>query len=162
MKAAVGDRIVTASGVVGGVVRDGVVTECPHDDGSPPYRVRWSDTGEETLVYPGSDTIVDAQLEAGSDEWPEPRQGRALTWDVRITVVESGGSTTAEATVMNGPPEALRGVGHARRSPEDPEVPLIGDEIAAGRALRRLADRLLAVAEQDVSAAVGHRAHVHR
>lgn len=162
MKAAIGDRIVTASGVVGGVVRDGVVTECPHDDGSPPYRVRWSDTGEETLVYPGSDTIVDAQVEAGSDEWREPRQGRALTWDVRITVVESGGSTTAEATVMNGPPDALRGVGHARRSPGDPEVPLIGDEIAAGRALRRLADRLLAVAEQDVSAAVGHRAHVHR
>ncbi|MEU4388936.1 dsRBD fold-containing protein [Promicromonospora sp. NPDC023805] len=163
MKAAVGDRIVTASGVVGGVVRDGVVTECPHDDGSPPYRVRWSDTGEETLVYPGSDTIVDAQVEAGSDEWREqPRQGRALTWDVRITVVESGGSTTAEATVTNGPPDALRAVGHARKSPGDPEVPLIGDEIAAGRALRRLADRLLAVAEQDVSAAVGHRAHVHR
>jgi len=77
-------------------------------------------------------------------------------------VVESGGSTTAEATVTNGPPDALRAVGHARKSPGDPEVPLIGDEIAAGRALRRLADRLLAVAEQDVSAAVGHRAHVHR
>jgi hypothetical protein len=41
-------------------------------------------------------------------------------------------------------------------------VPLIGDEIAAGRALRRLADRLLAVAEADVSAAVGHKAHLHR
>lgn len=162
MKAAVGDRIITASGVVGGVVRDGVVTECPHDDGSPPYRVKWSDTGEETLVYPGSDTIVDAQVEAGSDEWRERRQGRALTWDVRITLVESGGSTTAEATVMNGPPDALRAVGHARKSPGDPEVPLIGDELAAGRALRRLADRLLAVAEQDVSAAVGHQVHVHR
>ena len=162
MKAAVGDRIVTASGVVGGAVRDGVVTECPHGDGSPPYRVRWSDTGEETLVYPGGDTYVDAQVEAGSRDWAEARRGRALTWDVRITVVEAAGSTTAEATVMNGPPDALRGVGHARKSPEDDEVPLIGDEIAAGRALRRLADRLLAVAEADVSAAVGHKAHLHR
>jgi hypothetical protein len=168
MKAAVGDRIVTASGVVGGPVRDGVVTECPHDDGSPPYRVRWSDTGEETLVYPGGDTVVAPEARAalgvpGEAAAPgEPRQGRVLTWDVRITLVESGGSTTAEATVMNGPPDALRGVGHARKSPEDPEVPLIGDELAAGRALRRLADRLLAVAEQDVSAAVGHQAHVHR
>jgi len=162
MKAAVGDRIVTASGVVGGAVRDGVVTECPHGDGSPPYRVKWSDTGEETLVYPGADTIVDAQVEAGSDEWGEARQARSLTWDVRITVVESGGSTTAEATVMNGPPDALRAVGHARKAPEDPEVPLIGDEIAAGRALRRLADRLLTVAEADVSAAVGHKTHLHR
>lgn len=162
MKAAVGDRIVTASGVVGGAVRDGVVTECPHGDGSPPYRVRWSDTGEETLVYPGGDTYVDAQVEATSGAWAEARRGRALTWDVRITVVEAAGSTTAEATVMNGPPDALRGVGHARKSPEDDEVPLIGDEIAAGRALRRLADRLLAVAEADVSAAVGHKAHLHR
>jgi hypothetical protein len=163
MKAAVGDRIVTASGVVGGAVRDGVVTECPHGDGSPPYRVRWSDTGEETLVFPGSDTFVDADARTAPGEGEgAPRQGRALTWDVRITVVESGGSTTAEATVMNGPPESLRAVGHARKSPGDPEVPLIGDEIAAGRALRRLADRLLAVAEQDVSAAVGHRAHVHK
>ena len=162
MRAAVGDRIVTASGVVGGAVRDGVVTECPHGDGSPPYRVRWSDTGEESLVYPGADTFVDPQTEAGSADWSEARQGRALTWDVRITVVETAGSTTAEATVMNGPPDALRGVGHARKSPDDDEVPLIGDEIAAGRALRRLADRLLAVAEADVSAAVGHRAHLHR
>lgn len=162
MRAAVGDRIVTASGVVGGAVRDGVVTECPHDDGSPPYRVKWSDTGEETLVYPGTDTFVDRDAPMGPDEPGEAQQARALTWDVRITVVESGGSTTAEATVMNGPPEALRGVGHARKSPGDPEVPLIGDELAAGRALRRLADRLLAVAESDVSAAVGHRAHVHR
>ncbi|MDR7382253.1 dsRBD fold-containing protein [Promicromonospora iranensis] len=162
MKAAVGDRIVTASGVVGGAVRDGVVTECPHDDGSPPYRVKWSDTGEETLVHPGPDTFVDPDARAARGEEAEPRQGRALTWDVRITVVESGGSTTAEATVTNGPPDALRAVGHARKAPEDPEVPLIGDELAVGRALRRLADRLLAVAEQDVSAAVGHRAHVHK
>ncbi|MFD2026241.1 dsRBD fold-containing protein [Promicromonospora aerolata] len=168
MKAAVGDRIVTASGVVGGAVRDGVVTECPHEDGSPPYRVRWSDTGEETLVYPGADTVVDPEARAAlgvpgePGEAEEPRQGRALTWDIRVTVVESGGSTTAEATVMNGPPDALRAVGHARKAPEDPEVPLIGDELAAGRALRRLADRLIAVAEQDVSAAVGHRAHVHK
>ena len=162
MRAAVGDRIVTASGVVGGAVRDGVVTECPHDDGSPPYRVKWSDTGEETLVFPGADTYVDPDTPMGPGEPVEARQARSLTWDVRITVIESGGSTTAEATVMNGPPEALRGVGHARKSPGDPEVPLIGDEIAAGRALRRLADRLLAVAESDVSAAVGHRAHLHR
>lgn len=158
MRAAVGDRVVTASGVVGGTVRDGVVTECPHGDGSPPYRVRWSDTGEETLVYPGSDTYVDRE---GGTAPESAREGRALTWDVRISVVESGGSTTAEAMVMNGPPESLRAVGHARKSPEDLEVPLIGDEIAAARALRRLADRLLDVAEGDVSAAVGHKAHVH-
>lgn len=157
MKASVGDRIVTASGVVGGATRDGVVVECPHGDGTPPYRVRWADTGEETLVFPGSDTVVD---HAEPVFVPDDAGGaRTLTWQVEITLNESSGSTTAEATVR-GLPE-VRAVGHARKAPEDPEVPQIGDEIAAARALRRLADRLLAVAEDDVSAAVGHKAHVH-
>ncbi|MBL0884864.1 dsRBD fold-containing protein [Myceligenerans indicum] len=160
MKASVGDRIVTASGVVGGATRDGVVIECPHGDGTPPYRVRWADSGEETLVFPGSDTVVDhaepvfvAGATGGADT------ARTLTWQVEITLNESSGSTTAEATVR-GIPE-VRAVGHARKDPQDAEVPQIGDEIAAARALRRLADRLLAVAEDDVSAAVGHKAHVH-
>ncbi|GAB3161027.1 hypothetical protein GCM10027059_10220 [Myceligenerans halotolerans] len=164
MKAAVGDRIVTASGVVGGPTRDGIVVECPHGDGSPPYRVRWSDNGEETLVFPGPDTFVDHSepVFVADDEAGGTGGGvstRTLTWQVEITLSESSGSTTAEATVR-GLPE-VRAVGHARKAPEDPEVPQIGDEIAAARALRRLADRMLAVAEQDVSAAVGHKAHVH-
>ncbi|MBO0608476.1 dsRBD fold-containing protein [Myceligenerans salitolerans] len=160
MRAAVGDRIVTASGTVGGATRDGVVVECPHGDGSPPYRVRWSDTGEETLVFPGPDTIVDrSEPVFVADDAEDAGGARTLTWQVEITLNESSGSTTAEATVR-GLPE-VRAVGHARKAPEDPEVPQIGDEIAAARALRRLADRLLAVAEDDVSAAVGHRAHVH-
>ncbi|MBE1877396.1 dsRBD fold-containing protein [Myceligenerans pegani] len=160
MKAAVGDRIVTASGVVGGATRDGVIVECPHGDGTPPYRVRWSDSGEETLVFPGPDTVVDhAEPVFAPDATGRAGGSRTLTWQVEITLNESSGSTTAEATVR-GLPE-VRAVGHARKAPEDPEVPQIGDEIAAARALRRLADRLLAVAEDDVSAAVGHKAHVH-
>lgn len=160
MKAAVGDRIVTASGVVGGATRDGVVVECPHGDGTPPYRVRWSDTGEETLVFPGPDTVVDHAEPVFAPGGAGGAGGtRTLVWQVEITLNESSGSTTAEATVR-GLPE-VRAVGHARKAPEDPEVPQIGDEIAAARALRRLADRMLAVAEDDVSAAVGHKAHVH-
>ncbi|MCU1433025.1 MAG: hypothetical protein JWP95_2130, partial [Actinotalea sp.] len=46
MKAAVGDRLVLASGVVDGVVRDGRVVELRHPDGTPPFMVEWSDTGE--------------------------------------------------------------------------------------------------------------------
>ncbi|GAB4084144.1 hypothetical protein GCM10028784_07740 [Myceligenerans cantabricum] len=153
-----GDRIVTAAGVVGGATRDGVVVGCPHGDGSPPYRVRWADTGEESLVYPGTDAFVDHSepVFVADEGAPGPR---TLTWQVEITLNESSGSTTAEATVR-GLPE-VRAVGHARKAPSDAEVPEIGDEIAAARALRRLADRLLAVAENEVSAAVGHRAHVH-
>jgi len=58
MKAAVGDRIVSESGVVGGHVRDGRVVEVRHEDGTPPYVVEWADTGERTLVFPGPDSHV--------------------------------------------------------------------------------------------------------
>ena len=43
---------------VGGPVRDGEIVEVQHPDGSPPYVVRWSDTGHETLVFPGPDAEV--------------------------------------------------------------------------------------------------------
>ena len=52
-----GDRLVIRSVHVGGPVRDGEILEVRHDDGSPPYLVRWSD-GHEGLTYPGSDAHV--------------------------------------------------------------------------------------------------------
>jgi hypothetical protein len=59
MHAHKGDRIVVRSQHVGGPVRDAEVLEVEHADGSPPYRVRWSDSGHEALFYPGSDAYVD-------------------------------------------------------------------------------------------------------
>ncbi|PFG42400.1 uncharacterized protein DUF1918 [Isoptericola jiangsuensis] len=167
MHASVGDRIVTASGVVGGSVRAGVVVECPHGDGSPPYRVRWSDTGEETLVFPGPDSLVQPEGDTGGAAGEDaPRTARSTTWHVRLTLVEAAGSTTAEAVLVAGPPEhadvgPLRSVGHARRAPQDEEIPVIGDEVAAGRALRRLADAMLGQAEDDITAVTGEQGHVH-
>ena len=54
-----GDRLVIRSLHVGGPVRDGEILEVRHDDGSPPYLVRWSDTGHEALVFPGPDAFVE-------------------------------------------------------------------------------------------------------
>ncbi len=58
MFASVGDRLVVRSNHVDGPVRDGVILEVRHADGSPPYVVRWSDTGHEALVFPGPDAEV--------------------------------------------------------------------------------------------------------
>jgi hypothetical protein len=58
MKASVGDLIHVTSSVVSGVVREGRVIELRHPDGSPPFVVEWSDTHEQTLVFPGPDTRV--------------------------------------------------------------------------------------------------------
>jgi len=58
MYASVGDRLVVQSNHVDGPVRDGEILEVRHEDGSPPYVVRWSDTGHEALVFPGPDAEV--------------------------------------------------------------------------------------------------------
>ena len=56
LRASVGDRLVVRC--LHGPVRDGEILEVRHSDGTPPYWVRWSDTGHEALVYPGADASV--------------------------------------------------------------------------------------------------------
>jgi effector-binding domain-containing protein len=58
MYAAVGDRIVVRSVHLDGPVRDGEIVEVHGQHGAPPYVVRWSDTGHETLFFPGADATV--------------------------------------------------------------------------------------------------------
>lgn len=62
-----GDRIVVRSEHLDGPVRDGEILEVKHADGSPPYRVRWSDNGHESLFFPGPDSYVD-HYDAGSGQ----------------------------------------------------------------------------------------------
>ena len=59
MNAAVGDRITIHSQHVEGHVRDGEIIEVRGADGAPPYVVRWSDTGHESLCFPGPDASVE-------------------------------------------------------------------------------------------------------
>ncbi len=68
MYARVGDRIVIRSNHLNGPVRDGEIIEVEHEDGRPPYRVRWSDNGHESLFFPGADTYIDR---AGPSYEPE-------------------------------------------------------------------------------------------
>ena len=56
LHAAAGDRLVVNR--LHGSARDAEILSVRHPDGSPPYEVRWSDTGHEALVYPGPDAVV--------------------------------------------------------------------------------------------------------
>lgn len=58
MHANAGDHIVIKGHRVGEGERDGEVIEAHGPDGGPPYLVRWGDSGEEALFFPGSDTSV--------------------------------------------------------------------------------------------------------
>ncbi len=59
MKAVVGDRLVVHSVHVDGPVRDGEIVEVRGVDGLPPYVVEWSDSGHQSLYFPGSDCTVE-------------------------------------------------------------------------------------------------------
>ncbi len=59
MQANVGDRVVISGHHLGEPRRDGEILEVHGVDGAPPYVVRWSDTGEEGLFFPGSDASIE-------------------------------------------------------------------------------------------------------
>lgn len=81
MYATEGDRIVIRSPHLDGPVRDGEIVGVDHPDGSPPYRVRWSDSGHETLFFPGPDAHIDRSGPAYQPEYDlassvAPAEGR--------------------------------------------------------------------------------------
>lgn len=72
------------------------------------------------------------------------------TITINMQVVEAGSKTTADVSMITGDGQALHGHGTARRHPDDPEVPMIGDEVAVARALFELAHKLLGTAAHEI------------
>jgi Domain of unknown function (DUF1876)/Domain of unknown function (DUF1918) len=156
MKAEVGDRIVVASGTLHRPIRDGEILQTGADGGGP-YLVHWSDSGNESLFFPGPDAHVEhVQREPGGQQGSaSSRSEPTKRWSVDIYLYEDQDSTAANAVLHSDVPAPLDVRGEARRSPADPDMPTVGDEVAAARALRQLADRLLEMASSDLSDAEG-------
>ncbi|MFK0213377.1 MULTISPECIES: DUF1876 domain-containing protein [unclassified Streptomyces] len=77
---------------------------------------------------------------------------RTLEWKVGLELTEDGGRTKAEARLSTGT-STLTGHGSARCNPADVDVPAIGDELAASRAMRDLAGKLMREADREMEAA---------
>jgi hypothetical protein len=73
----------------------------------------------------------------------------AKTWVVQIDLGEHEGRTRAVARMTEGPAVGVA-TGMARLSPRDRDVPEIGDELAAGRALFGLAQQLIEAATAEI------------
>jgi hypothetical protein len=160
MKAQVGDRIILAGTRVDDPMRDGEVLEVKGSDGSAPYMVRWSD-GHTGLVYPGPGAVM--RVESGTEapgRTEDVIAQTSKTWRVQVSVVETGDNTRASALLICDQPGEFRGRGDSHRSPRDEPVGTIGDEVAVARALRHLADSLLARAESDIHTSTGTNAYV--
>ncbi|MGY5051514.1 pyridoxamine 5'-phosphate oxidase family protein [Streptomyces sp. 900105755] len=93
MRAHLGDQLVIEGPATGTARRDGEIVGLHHEDGTPPYDVRWSDTDEVTLVFPGPDAHIhhlehgqlltegEVQPDAGAVR-PVPPAGAANSGDV--------------------------------------------------------------------------------
>ena len=82
-------------------------------------------------------------------------------WLVSLSVAESDGQTRAEARLAMPGGEQLAGHGQARRNPADREMPQIGAQLAAARALTDLAGQLLHAAAAAIEDSTHERARLY-
>jgi hypothetical protein len=84
----------------------------------------------------------------------------ARRWYVDIFIDEHEGQTHAEARLRTGDDTHLIGTGQARLNPHDRDVPEIGDELAAARALSDLTHHLLMAASDDIAGVTRESVHL--
>ena len=82
------------------------------------------------------------------------------SWPMELVFTENDDATRADIVFDVGG-RRYHGWGRARRNPNDPEIPRIGEEVAAARALTRLAQQLLAAAGEEIEGFEGHPVTVH-
>jgi len=69
MHAEVGNWLVIHGRALDDPVREGLVVDVPHGDGTPPYLVRWTDDDRLSLVFPGSDAeLLTVTPHAGAEQ----------------------------------------------------------------------------------------------
>jgi hypothetical protein len=81
-------------------------------------------------------------------------------WRVDIAFTEEGDRTRADA-VLELASQRFHGYGLAKRAPDDPNVPVIGQDLAAARALSDVSHQLLQAAVERIEAHEGHPVKVH-
>ena len=83
------------------------------------------------------------------------RMVREGAWTAEILFTEDEDRTRADAR-MSANGSDWHGWGRARRNPMDPDVPSIGHDLAAARALAHLSHQLVDAASHEVEAFEGH------
>jgi len=89
------------------------------------------------------------------------RQGSDHKWHVEIEFFEDDVHTHASAHARLRD-DTLTTTGDAYRNPKDPSAPLVGEEIAAARALIALGTDLLMAASANIEKSTQHPVHLYR
>ncbi len=87
MKATTGDWLVIKGTTIDRPDQRGLITEVHSPDGSPPYVVRWLETGHTATVFPGPDAlVVTAEDQKAADQRAQSRIGA-----VQSAITKTGG-----------------------------------------------------------------------
>jgi hypothetical protein len=110
-------------------------------------------------------SVADALPAQGGDgqgQQPNVRVGSSgeRVWTVEVIFTEDEDRTRADARMLGGHGE-WHGWGRARRNPTDANVRLIGEELAAARALSDLSHQLIDAAAYTIEAFEGKPAHLY-
>jgi len=82
------------------------------------------------------------------------------SWHINVSFAEDADRTRADA-ILELATQKFHGFGQAKRAPGDPTVPVIGEELAAARALSSLSHQLLEAAVDRIESFEGHSVNVH-
>jgi hypothetical protein len=151
MEAHVGDHVVVEGSKVGHARRRGEVLEILEGASGARLRVRWEGTAHETVLAPGPDTHVESGGGSGIDR---------LAMHVDVSVSEDADHCEAVARLhVRG--REFSGWGRARRHPADPEMPVVGEELAVARALADVSHQLVVAAADSLESALGRSVALH-
>jgi hypothetical protein len=81
------------------------------------------------------------------------------TWTAEIQLEETPDETEATVTLRTGDAECVAH-GRARRNPDDPNVPRIGEELATARALAELSGKLVEESAKILEGHLGRPVHL--
>lgn len=151
MEAHVGDRVVVEGARVGQPPRHGEVLEVLRGASGDRLRVRWDGSDHDTVIAPGPDLRIAGRDHAGP-----------IRASMRIDVSLSEDADHCEAVArLHVNDRDFSGWGRARRHPGDPEVPVVGEELAVARALSDISHQLVSAAADSLESALGRPVALH-
>jgi Rv2632c-like/Domain of unknown function (DUF1918) len=151
MEAHIGDHVIVEGAKVGLARRRGEVLEILHGAGGERLRVRWEGNDHESVIAPGPDLHIEAGEGGGVDR-------SSLRIDISMT--EDADHCEAVARVRLRERE-FSGWGRARRNPSDPEMPVVGEELAVAWALSEVSHQLVVAAADSLESALGRPVALH-
>ena len=151
MEAHVGDHVVVEGTKVGQARRRGEVMELLPGAGGTRLRVRWEGDDHESVISPGPDCRVEEGEGGGIDR-------TSLRIDVSLSEDADHCEAVAHVRVRE---REFSGWGRARRNPADPEMPVVGEELAVARALSEVSHQLVVAAADSLESALGRPIALH-